>query len=141
MLYAWIDRDGTLCTTYDINSIPEEYKGSYKTFEDLQIHDFDKLFVEEGEIKVKPYEKLLEEARERKLKEYKDFMWNRLSETDWIIIKANELGITLEEVDEELANKRKRIRQAGQKIKEAIMNASTLEEINSLDFNLYMENL
>jgi len=48
MLYAWINENGILCTTYDLAYVPEGVR--YVEFPDLDILDADKLKIENGQI-------------------------------------------------------------------------------------------
>ncbi|MEM1685051.1 MAG: hypothetical protein QXD60_04780, partial [Nanopusillaceae archaeon] len=84
MLYAWIDENGTLCTTFELTSVPEKYRSNVVVFEDLNIHDCDKLYVDEnGEIKVKNDNQIIEERKNDLINFLKYTVYNILSQTDW----------------------------------------------------------
>ena len=83
MLYAWIDENGTLCTTYDLEFVPDKYKTTCKIFDELSISDADKLYVDNNEIKLKPEEMLKEEKilqiKNRLIEKVKSILNEKLS--------------------------------------------------------------
>lgn len=91
MLYAWIDKNGTLCTTYDLTYVPEEYKANVVVFEDLEISEHDKLIVDNGVIRKKTDAELLNELKQSKLQELKQYVSSLLSQTDWVVIKLQSM--------------------------------------------------
>lgn len=134
MLYAWIDENGTLCTTFELASVPEKYRSSVKIFENLSIHDWDKLYVDEnGEIKIKSEEQILAERKQRLLQELKQVIYSVLLQTDWVLIKCAELKLDPEEAYPEIMAKRGKIRQINKKIEEKIKQAKTLDVLEEIE--------
>ena len=133
-LYAWIDENGVLCTTYDLEYVPEKYKNSCQIFEELSIHDHDKLYIsEDGKIKIKTFEKILDEEKQKMLNDLKAYVRDLLSPTDWIYIKALELGRSATELYFDTVQKRLRIRAKNEELKNRIRNATSIEELEKIN--------
>lgn len=133
MLYVWIDDNGILCTTFELASVPEKYKNNVVVFENLTIHDVDKLYVENGEIKVKTIEEILEKRKQDLLNLLRITVYNVLSQTDWVVIKCQELGLEIQKEYPEICRFRQTIRMKNQKIEEMIVQATTLEELSTIE--------
>lgn len=137
MLYAWIDKNGTLCTTFELESVPSEYLDRVCIFENLSIHDHDKLYVEDGKIKIKTEEMILQEKRQELLTQLKQTIYNLLLPTDWVIVKCTELGIQPSDSPySSILEKRKKLRQLGDELEREIMQAKTLSELENIQLKI-----
>lgn len=141
MLYAWIDNNGTLCTTFELNSVPEQYQNRMVVFENLGINDCDKLTVTNGIIRRKTDAELLQEKRQQLLNELNAYTASLLQPTDWVVIKLNSLvfeGKGEEEIQAERQRytsiflERASIRSKHLSVENAIMQATTIEELESI---------
>lgn len=133
MLYAWINENKILCTTFDLNFVPEKYKNKVVVFEDLDVHDYDKLYVDEnGQIKKKTNEMLIAEMKEKLLNELKNKIYTLLQSTDWVVIKCVELGKDIKKEYPEIAQKRQQIREINEKLEKQINSATTIEELEKI---------
>ncbi|MEM1672468.1 MAG: hypothetical protein QXT86_10515 [Archaeoglobaceae archaeon] len=134
MLYAWINENGILCSTFDLEFVPEKYRNNVVVFENLSIHDFDKLYIDEnGEIKVKSEEQILSERKQRLMESLKQKVFSMLSQTDWVLIKCSELGVNPNDSYFDVMFQRKRIRQLNDELEEKIKEAKTLQELEEIE--------
>ncbi|MEM4620949.1 MAG: hypothetical protein QW607_12155 [Desulfurococcaceae archaeon] len=134
MLYAWIDENGTLCTTFELASVPEKYRSNVVVFEDFNIHDWDKLYIDEnGEIKVKSEEQILVEKKRMLLESLKQKVFSMLSQTDWVLTKCSELGVNPNDLYPDVMSQRRRIRGLNDELEEKIKEAKTLQELEEIE--------
>ena len=62
--------------------------------------------------------------------------WNKLRETDWVIVKCAELGLNPSEVYPDIVNQRQQIRDWSDQKEEEINNATSVEELLQIDIKL-----
>ncbi|MEM4134319.1 MAG: hypothetical protein QXV73_03905 [Candidatus Micrarchaeia archaeon] len=129
MLYAWIDNNGTLCTTFELQSVPEQFRDSITIFEHLNIQDHDKLYVENGQIKEKTEGMIVQEMKEKLLSELKQKVYNLLQPSDWVVVKCVELGLNMGNEYSEIKQKRQAIRQANDTLESRINSATSIKEL------------
>jgi len=111
---------------------------------ELEVESPEDVILENGKIRVKTEEERLAERikdeKERKLRELDQYLTDLLSQTDYIVLKIAEAQ-ALGEIDkaEELKQKyakqlqqRQELRDWGKRMKEAIKNAKTLEELKRI---------
>jgi hypothetical protein len=108
---------------------------------ELEVESTDDIIHDNGQIRVKTEAEKLAEEKQRKLKGLKRYVATLLEPTDYVVIKileAETLGDT--ETAEQLKQKyatqpqqREVIRQWNEQMKQAINNASTVEELNSVE--------
>ncbi|MEM0326903.1 MAG: hypothetical protein QW733_07745 [Desulfurococcaceae archaeon] len=63
MVYAWAE-DGHIFAVERLEDVPEQYRNSVVVFEDLTAKDVSKLYIDDGEIRVKDEQMLVSEKRE-----------------------------------------------------------------------------
>lgn len=131
MLYAWVE-NGLIFATEKETDIPENFRDSVVVFEDLSLKDFNKLYVEDGEIKLKTEEMILNEMKNNLLNELKQKTYSLLASTDWVVIKCLELGLDIETAYSEIKAKRDLIRQKNNDFENAIEKAKTIDELNKI---------
>lgn len=96
MLYVWINKDGTLCITYDLAYVPDGVE--YVEFSDLDILDADKLKIENGKIVRKTDEEVLNELKNAMLKELDRIFASQIAQTDYVITKIQEAQIVGQDI-------------------------------------------
>lgn len=147
MLYAWINENGTLCTTFELQSVPEQFRDSVTVFENLDIQDYDRLYVEDGQIKEKTEDIIVQEMKEKLLSELNQYTAGLLQVTDWVVVKLNSLileGKSETEIQAEKSkytdvfSQRAEIRSKHSVKENQIMQAESLSELSNLDVR-YME--
>ena len=84
----------------------------------------------------------IEKLRQKKLRELKTYIASLLSQTDWVIFKLqsmkeeslsdNEIQVEVQKY-QPILEKRKRIREWNKQTEQAIQNAKTFEDINSIE--------
>jgi len=132
-LYAWVE-NGLLFTTEDKNLAPANAI-------ELEVASFDDVIYDGTQIRLKTEEEKLTEEKQKKLAELRRYVATLLSQTDYIITKlaeAEAFGDTdeVEQLKQRYATQlqqRQAIRQWNEKMKQAIRNAETLEEIRSIE--------
>lgn len=129
MLYAWINENGILCTTFELQSVPKQFRNNITVFENLTIHDHDKLCIENGQIKEKSESVIVQEMKENLLNELRHKVYNLLQPSDWVIIKCTELGIDMNVEYREIYHKRQAIRQANNTLESRINSATSIKEL------------
>lgn len=146
MIYAWINKEGILCATCDLQYVPEEHKDSVFVF-DSDIREVNKLTVENGEIRLKTEEEILNERKQQKTSELKNYVAEILSQTDWVVTKLQSLkeeGWTEEEIEAEkqryatVFQQRRAIREWNLQMKQAIKEAKTLEELEKIKIEFFV---
>lgn len=90
-------------------------------------------YTKNNEIKVEADNQILEERKKDLINLLKYTVYNVLSQTDWAIIKCQELGLNLQETYPEICQFRQTIRRKNQKIEEMIAQATTLEELSAIE--------
>lgn len=64
MLYAWVE-NGCIFAVERLEDVPQRYRNNVVVFEDLTAKDVSKLYIDDGEIKVKDEQTLATEKREK----------------------------------------------------------------------------
>ena len=108
---------------------------------EFEVESADDIILDNGTIRVKTYEEKLNELKQQKLTQLKSYVADKLSQTDYIITKISEAQLLNDtEQVEALKQKyslqlqeRENIRDWNEKMKQAIKNAATIEELNSLE--------
>ncbi len=129
MLYAWIDDNGMLCTTFELQSVPEQFRDNVTVFENLNIQDHDKLYVENGQIKEKNESMIIQEMKEKLSMELKQKVYSLLQPTDWVVVKCVELGLDMGVAYPEIYQRRQVIRQANDALDSRINSATSINEL------------
>ena len=84
----------------------------------------------------------LDKVKEIKLQELKNYIASLLSQTDYIITKIEEAKLLNQDIQPLLEKyaiqlqERQQLRQRYEELKQAIQNATTLEELNAIDLTL-----
>ncbi len=125
----------TLCCALLPEAVPQGVNAV-----ELEVESTDDIILDNGQIRVKTEAEKLEEEKQRKLEELKRYVATLLESTDYVVIKISEaetLGDT--ETAEQLKQKyatqlqqRQAIRQWNEQMEQAIKNAQSLDELNSI---------
>jgi hypothetical protein len=126
----------TLCCALLPEAIPENVNAI-----ELEVETTSDVIFDNGTIRVKTYEEKLNENKQHKLLQLKSYIATKLSETDYIIIKISEAQLLndtnqVEALKQKYAlqlQQRENIRAWSEQVKQAINNASTIEELNSIE--------
>ena len=125
-----------LCCTLLPEAVPPNVE-----YIELEVESPDDVILDNGQIRVKTEAEKLAEEKQKKLAELRSYVASMLEQTDYVIVKISEAE-TLGDTDEVERFKRKyakqlqerqAIRQWNEKMKQAIRNAKTLEEIRNLE--------
>lgn len=133
MAWAWV-ADGRVFISFSDDMLPNNV-------DILEVPDnttiFDLVF-ENGRLRLKTEEERLLDLKQKKERELKRHVSILLSQTDWVAIKMWSLrieGLGEEEIQNELQKyhsvleRRKKVREWANKMKEAIWNAQTIEDL------------
>jgi len=119
--------------------LPEAVPPGIQAIE-FEVESPDDVVYDGNQIRLKTYEEKLNERKQRKLQELKTYVASLLQPTDYVVVriaeaqslddfaKANELLQKYSQVLE----KRQRIREWNERIKQAIKEAKTLEELERI---------
>jgi hypothetical protein len=126
----------TLCCALFPEAIPKGVNA-----QEFDVNSPEDVILDNGTIRVKTYAEKLNEAKQSKLSQLKTYTASLLSSTDYIITKISEAQL-LNDTDQVEALKQKyssqlqqreNIRVWGEQLKQAINNATTIEELNSIE--------
>jgi len=135
-VYAFIHPDlKTLCCAL----LPEAVPPNVEAIE-LEVETPDDVILDNGQIRLKTEAEKLAEEKQRKLTELKNYVASMLEKTDYIIIKiaeAEAMGNTeaVEQLKQRYATQLQRrlaIREWNERMKQAIISATSLEELRSI---------
>ncbi len=137
-VWAFIHPDlQTLCCALLPEAVPEGVEAI-----ELEVETPDDVILDNGQIRVKTEAEKLAEEKERKLAELKRYVASLLEQTDYIIIKIAEAEVVkrdpleAERLRQRYAKQieeREGIRRWNERMKQAIINAKTLEELRNLE--------
>ena len=136
-VYTFIHPDlKTLCCALLPEAVPPNVE-----YVELEVESPNDIILDNGQIRVKTEAEKLAEEKQRKLAELRSYIASLLSQTDYVITKiaeAEAFGNTeaVEQLKQRYATQlqqRQAIRQWNEKMKQAIRNAETLEEIRSIE--------
>jgi hypothetical protein len=108
---------------------------------ELDVETPDDVILDNGEIRIKTEAEKLAEAKQLKLSQLKSYTASLLSPTDYIITKIYEAQLlndndqveALKQKYSSQLQERENIRAWNEKVKQAINNATTIEELNSVE--------
>jgi hypothetical protein len=135
-VYAYIHPElNILCCALIQEAVPENVNPLV-----LDVEAIDDVILDNGVIRVKSNEEKLYEAKQNKLSQLKSYTANLLSSTDYIITKIAEAQLsndtdllnTLKQKYSSQIQQRAEIRAWSEATKQAINNASTIEELNNI---------
>ncbi len=136
-VWAFIHPDlQILCCALLPEAVPEGVEAV-----ELEVQTPEDVVLDNGQIRVKTEAEKLAEEKERKLAELKSYVASLLQQTDYIIIRIVEAQMLGDlEKAEELKQKytkelqqRQELRERNEQMKQAIINAKTLEEFRNLE--------
>jgi hypothetical protein len=136
-VYAFIHPNlKILCCALLPEAVPEGVEAV-----ELEVETPDDVILDNGQIRLKTEAEKLEEEKPRKLAELKNYVASLLEQTDYVILKIAEAGISgdteaVEQLKQKYAQKlqqREVIRQWNEQMKQAIRNAQTLDELRSIE--------
>ena len=136
-VYAFIHPDlKILCCAMLPEAVPKGVEAV-----ELEVESPDDVILDNGQIRLKTETEKLAEEKQKKLIELKNYIASLLGQTDYVVVKITEaqaLGYTdeVERLKQKYANQlqqREAIRQWNEQMKQAIRNATTLEELKGLE--------
>lgn len=134
MLIAWINDDGQLNYTDNMNVVPELYRDRVVVFENLTLDDGEWLVIDGSQIRY-----IADEAERVKLKK-QDLLLrielalrHFLSQTDHFVIECVERGLNLSEVYPEVFAQRNMFRQRANDLKQLLNQLTNLEQIEEAE--------
>jgi hypothetical protein len=136
-VWAYIQPNtNTLCCALLKESVPEGVIAI-----EFDVNSVDDVIFNNGTIRVKTDAEKLQEDKQSKLSQLKPYTASLLSPTDYIITKIAEAQLlndanqieTLKQKYSSQLQQRDNIRAWSEKVKQAINNASTIEELNSIE--------
>ena len=142
-VYAFIHPDlKTLCCAVLREAVPPNTE-----YVELEVKSREDVVFDNGQIRLKTEAEKLAEEKQRKLAELKSYVASMLEQTDYIVVRiaeAEALGNTeaVEQLKQRYATQlqqRQAIRQWNEKMKQAIRNAKTLEELRSIFIDFQKE--
>ena len=135
-VYSYIHPElNILCCTLLPEAIPEGVEAI-----EFEVESLSDIILDNGQIRLKTEQEKLNELKQEKLNQLKQYVASLLSPTDYIIIKISEaqtLGDAqeVERLRQKYANQlaeRERIREWNEQVKQAIRNAKSIQELNSI---------
>jgi hypothetical protein len=136
-VWAYIQPNtNTLCCALLKESVPEGVNAI-----ELEVETPDDVILDNGKIRVKTDAEKLQEIKQSKLNKLKSYTASLLAPTDYIITKIaetqaignNDQLVALKQKYSSQLQQRDNIRAWSEKVKQAINNASTIEELNSIE--------
>jgi len=136
-VYAFIHPDlKTLCCAVLRETVPPNTE-----YVELEVETPDDVIYDGTQIRLKTEEEKLAEEKQKKLEELKSYVASTLEQTDYIIVRVAEaeaLGHTeaVEQLKQKYAKQlqeRQAIREWNERMKQAIRNAKTLEELRRIE--------
>lgn len=126
----------TLCCALLPEAVPQGVNAV-----ELEVESPDDVILDNGQIRVKTEAEKLAEEKQRKIEELKRYVATLLEPTDYVVIKISEAETfgdteTAEQLRQRYATQlqqRQTIRQWNEQMEQAIKNASTVEELNSIE--------
>jgi len=108
---------------------------------ELEVESPDDVILDNGQIRLKTEAEKLAEEKQKKLAELKNYVASLLGRTDYIVMKISEAQVfgdteEVERLKQKYATQlqqREAIRQWSERMKQAIRNAKTLEELKGLE--------
>jgi hypothetical protein len=136
-VWAYIQPNtNTLCCALLKESVPEGIN-----IAELEVETPADVILDNGKIRVKTDAEKLQEAKQSKLSQLKTYTATLLAPTDYVITKIAEAQAignnnqleTLKQKYSSQLQQRDNIRAWSEKVKQAINNANTIEELNSIE--------
>ncbi len=136
-VYAFIHPDlQNLCCAILPEAVPEGVEAV-----ELEVESLDDVVYDNGYIRVKTEAEKLAEEKEKKLAQLRSYVASLLEQTDYIIIKIAEAEVKGDPFEAERLRQRyakqieerEGIRRWNERMKQAIRNAQTLEELRQLE--------
>ena len=137
-VFIWRNEKGEIEVAF------EKFPNVPETAQEFDVESLDWIMFDEalGEFRVKTQDEKLQELKSQKLSELKTYVASLLAQTDWVIIKLqsmkeeswsdNEIQVEVQKY-QPILEKRKRIREWNKQTEQAIQNAKTFEDINSIE--------
>ena len=122
--------------------LPEAVPPGIQAIE-FEVESPDDVVYDNGQIRLKTSEEKLNEQKQIKLEQLKQIFASKIAKTDYLIVKLEEARLTNQDVQPLLdkyaakLQERQQLRERYEKLKRAIQNATTLEELDSINvYNL-----
>ena len=133
-VWAYINEHGILCCALFPEAVPSGVNAV-----ELEVDDPVDVVLDNGQIRVKTAEEKLNELKQIKLQLLRSYLTSLLFPTDYVLIKIQEAQVAGGDVNallqkyEHVLNKRQAIREWYRQTKQAILNATSQEELNSIN--------
>jgi len=121
--------------------LPEAVPKNIQAIE-FEVEDINDIIYDGTQIRLKTVEEKLNERKQEKLQQLKQIFASKISQTDYIITKIEEARLLNQDIQplldrySEKLQERQQLRQRYEELKQAIQNATTLEELNAIDLTL-----
>jgi len=137
-VYAYLHPDlNILCCAVLPEAVPQGVKSV-----EFEVQDVSDVIYDGIQIRLKTLEEKLNEHKQEKLQQLRQIFASRISQTDYVFIKIEEAKLLNQDIQPLLEKyatqlqERQRLRQRYDELKQAIQNATTLEELNAIDLTL-----
>ena len=121
--------------------LPEAVPQGVQAIE-FEVEDINDIIYDGTQIRLKTVEEKLNERKQEKLQQLKQIFASKIFQTDYIITKIEEARMLNQDIQplldrySEKLQERQQLRQRYEELKQAIQNATTLEELNAIDLTL-----
>jgi hypothetical protein len=121
--------------------LPEAVPQGVQAIE-LEVQDVSDVIYDGTQIRLKTPEEKLNERKQEKLQQLKQIFASKIAQTDYILVKIEEVKLLNQDIQplldkySEKLQERQRLRERYEELKQAIQNATTLEELNAIDLTL-----
>jgi len=121
--------------------LPEAVPQGVQAIE-FEVEDISDVIYDGIQIRLKTPEEKLNERKQEKLQQLKQIFSSKIAQTDYILVKIEEARLLNQDIQPLLEKyatqlqQRQQLRQRYEELKQAIQNATTLEELNAIDLTL-----
>ena len=126
-----------LCCAILPEAVPQDIQAI-----EFEVEDINDIIYDGTQIRLKTVEEKLNERKQEKLQQLKQIFASKIAQTDYILVKIEEARLLNQDIQPLLEKyatqlqERQQLRQRYEELKQAIQNATTLEELNAIDLTL-----
>jgi len=135
-VYAFV-KDNQLFCAFNTYLIPQGIQAI-----EFEVEDINDIIYDGTQIRLKTTEEKLNEKKEQLLQQLKQIFASKIAQTDYVFIKLEEARLLNKDIQPLLEKyatqlqERRLIRQRYEELKQAIQNATTLEELDAIAIEL-----
>jgi len=137
-VYAYLHPQlNILCCAVLPEAVPQDVQAI-----ELEVQDVSDVIYDGTQIRLKTLEEKLNEHKQEKLQQLKQIFTSKIAQTDYILVRIEEAKLLNQDIQPLLEKystqlqERQQLRQRYEELKQAIQNATTLEELNAIDLTL-----